>query len=232
MIMDRSPIPVDFPLRGEWVAHHTPAARVPSHGTDAYGQRYAYDFYRVDRTAGTWKTCRSSAIRYYMDGLPLDDFYAWGEPVYAPFAGRVVVARDEWPERTPVQYLEVRIRPALDGLLSLLAGRPWDAGIAGNHVILEHRGASVYAFFAHLKSGSVAVRAGDEVELGGRLGAVGQSGRSSEPHLHFHLMDRSDLDGAHGLPCSFKAYEELQGTTWQPVRNGIPGRMQPIRSAV
>lgn len=42
-------IVVDFPLRGEWTAYHTPAEKVPSHGTDQLGQRYAYDFVRFDR---------------------------------------------------------------------------------------------------------------------------------------------------------------------------------------
>ena len=39
---------VDFPLRGEWRAVHTPASRIPSHGTDMLGQRYAFDFMRLD----------------------------------------------------------------------------------------------------------------------------------------------------------------------------------------
>nr|MDQ3554291.1 M23 family peptidase [Chloroflexota bacterium] len=43
----RSPISVAFPLRGEWVAIISPGDRVPSHGTDMLGQRFAYDFIRV-----------------------------------------------------------------------------------------------------------------------------------------------------------------------------------------
>ena len=57
--METSPTIIDFPLRGEWVAEATPAQRVPTHGTDLFGQRYAYDFVGVEgrskflRTQGT-----------------------------------------------------------------------------------------------------------------------------------------------------------------------------------
>jgi murein DD-endopeptidase MepM/ murein hydrolase activator NlpD len=49
---DLPPIAVEFPLQGEWVAAHTPAERVPSHGTDQLGQRYAYDFLRIVQKSG------------------------------------------------------------------------------------------------------------------------------------------------------------------------------------
>ena len=42
---------LEFPLRGEWMAPNTPGKKIPSHGTDQLGQRYAYDFWQVD-----WKT--------------------------------------------------------------------------------------------------------------------------------------------------------------------------------
>ena len=229
-MMQTSTVAVDFPLKGEWVACATPAAGVPSHGTDAYGQRYAFDFYRVDRTTDRWQTCRSWPGRYYGTGLPLGDFYAWGEPVYAPFTGRVEVASDGWPERSPVQYLAVRVTPALDSLRAVLRGRRWDSGIAGNHVIVKKEGVDAYAFLAHLQKGSVLVEEGARVEAGELLARVGQSGRSSEPHLHFHLMDRADLQSARGLPCCFRHYEALEGDGWVPRERAVPDLMQPIRS--
>lgn len=47
------PVVVEFPLRGEWLVERTPSSRIPSHGTDALGQRFAYDFVRTDHRAGT-----------------------------------------------------------------------------------------------------------------------------------------------------------------------------------
>ena len=48
-----NPTVVDFPLRGEWTVERTPAHRIPSHGTDILGQRYAYDFIRTNERAGS-----------------------------------------------------------------------------------------------------------------------------------------------------------------------------------
>ena len=67
--MEPTPIVVEFPLRGEWVAYYTPAARVPSHGTDQLGQRYAYDFMRIERNPGGWKFHRASTRRYHLRRL-------------------------------------------------------------------------------------------------------------------------------------------------------------------
>jgi hypothetical protein len=53
---------VDFPLRAEWTAYNTPADRIPSHGTDMLGQRFAYDFIRVDRRKG-WHVHPAGGLR-------------------------------------------------------------------------------------------------------------------------------------------------------------------------
>jgi hypothetical protein len=60
-----------------------------SHGIDQLGQRYAYDFVRIDKERDGWKVCRSSMLRYQLLGAPLSDFYAWGAPIHAPFAGSI-----------------------------------------------------------------------------------------------------------------------------------------------
>jgi hypothetical protein len=69
--MNVEPVVVEFPLRGEWVAYHTPAERIPSHGTDQLGQRFAYDFLQIERDAPGWKFCRASMNRYHVLGVPL-----------------------------------------------------------------------------------------------------------------------------------------------------------------
>ncbi len=73
--------------------------------------------------------------------------------------------------------------------------------ILGNHVVLD-LGDEVYAALAHLRRGSVRVRPGDRVAAGQQLAACGNSGNSTEPHLHFQLMDHPSLhlgDLAHAL---------------------------------
>ena len=75
--------------------------------------------------------------------------------------------------------------------------------IIGNHVVLD-LGDSTYAVYAHLQRGSLRVRPGDRVRAGQRLGRVGNSGNTTEPHLHFHLMDGPDPDSARGVPFTWR----------------------------
>lgn len=58
---------------------------------------------------------------------------------------------------------------------------------------------------------------------------VGHSGNSFSPHLHFQLMDSSDITIANGLPCAFEAYEVFEHGTWKKVQNGIPTKIDRIR---
>ena len=88
---------VEFPLRGEWVAVRTPAHRVPSHGTDMLGQRYAFDFVRPDHRRGL-RLHPGSACEAPCSAGGTCDYYGWGQPIHAALDG-VVVAADPEPER-------------------------------------------------------------------------------------------------------------------------------------
>jgi hypothetical protein len=113
------PVVVDFPLRGEWVAVNTPAKRIPSHGTDMLGQRYAYDFLRVDPTRKGRPFYRASTLRYLLAGVTLEDCYGWGQPIHSPVAGVVLQAEDGWPERR-------RLQPFKDLAVALKNGFTFD----------------------------------------------------------------------------------------------------------
>ncbi|MCH6170674.1 M23 family metallopeptidase [Pseudonocardia alaniniphila] len=105
----------------------------------------------------------------------------YGAPVIAVAPGAVVQAVDRFPDQVPNQPKPVGLDEA-----------------EGNHVIVD-LGGGHYASFDHLKAGSVAVRAGDRVCRGQKLGELGNSGSSSGPHLHFHIADAPTLAGD-GLP--------------------------------
>jgi hypothetical protein len=90
----------------------------------------------------------------------------FGDSIAAPCAGMVVATQDGMPEMRP---------PATDS-----------RHLAGNHVIL--RCGRVWVVMAHLRQGSVAVRAGDSLAVGEPLGLVGNSGNTGEPHLHIHAQ--------------------------------------------
>ena len=101
----------------------------------------------------------------------------------------------------------------------------------GNHVLLRSLDSpDVYAGFAHIAPGTVAVTEGRRVSTGDLLGNVGHTGNSTAPHLHFQLMDSSDLMTANGIACAFRAYEVLRDGEWVRVANGVPGRRERIRS--
>jgi murein DD-endopeptidase MepM/ murein hydrolase activator NlpD len=90
-----------------------------------------------------------------------------------------------------------------------------DAG--GNHVIVDIGGGR-YAFYAHLKPHSITVQEGDHVRRGQVLAQLGNSGNTTAPHLHFHMMDAPlPLGADHNLPYvidsfRYQGYFEDDGT--------------------
>jgi murein DD-endopeptidase MepM/ murein hydrolase activator NlpD len=123
---------------------------------------------------------------YRTDGREPADYHAYGRPVLAPAGGRIVRVRDGVPDAVP--------------------GRPDRWRGAGNHVVIEVAPGE-YLFVAHLRPGTLRVREGQLVEQGDALGEVGNSGHSTEPHVHLHLQDRPDPDSGEGIPLRF-------GNTW------------------
>lgn len=224
-----SPIIVDFPLRGVWISPNTPGTRVPSHGTDLFGERYAYDFVGIDPQARSSRFYRASLLRYLTAGVRLRECYGWGQPIYAAAPGVVVHAADGWPERDPVHPLR-DIPNATRNARAFSQGQRDDIDLRelmGNYVIVEGRdGCAVYV---HAQTGSVRVSPGDVVGTGQHLANVGHSGNSTAPHLHFHLMDHPDPWRAQGIPCTFREYEVLLNGVWQTVSNSMPRVEDKIR---
>jgi len=220
------PVVVGFPLRDEWSVERTPAYRIPSHGTDMLGQRYAYDLVRTDRRPG-FHLHPAGTLRWLLIGGRTRDCYGWGQPVHAALDGVIVEAVDGVAER---QWLHV-VRESWSAVKNTLvfARRGLDpARLAGNHVIMRTGG--TYALYAHLAPGSVAVTRGQQVRAGELLGRVGHTGNSTAPHLHFQLMDSADPLRAKGIPCAFAAYLVARDGQWQRVAGGIPRRRERIRS--
>ncbi len=220
-----TPVVVDFPLRGEnWVAVTTPVAGVPSHGVDILGQRYAYDFVKVDDRPGVHVHPAAGFVAATIGGRTAE-CYAWGAALHAPFDADVVAAVDGDAERAWVNPL----REAARGIWNGLRFRPERIpALLGNHVIL--RAGTVYAGFAHLAPGTIVVRPGARVPAGAPIGRVGHTGNSTSPHLHFQLMDSDDLMAAKGIACAFRAYDVRDGAAWRRVESGFPGPRERLRS--
>ncbi len=221
------PVIVAFPLRGEWLAPTTPGKKIPSHGTNQLGERYAYDFLQVDWTRKGWPAYRVHWLQYLFFGVPLNKCYCWGQDVYAPCDGTIMKAEDGYKERKRVHILS-------DSYVALKNAYTFDPrkdniqSVAGNYIIMKCDN-HVYAALVHLQIGSIVVSEGQQVKKGDVLGKVGHSGNSFAPHLHFQLMDRCDIASAKGIPCAFEQYDLYENGKWIQVNNGIPTDKDRIR---
>ncbi len=221
------PIIVDFPLRGEWIAPNTPGTKVPSHGTDLFGERYAYDFVGIDPKSRSTRFYRPNPLHYLILGVRLQDCFGWGQPIFSATAGTVVRVEDGWPERDPV-YLPRDLLVIFSNARAVNAKQAVDLrSLSGNFIIIES--SDGYAVYAHAQTGSICVSPGDRVVPGQRLAHVGHSGNSTAPHLHFQLMDHHDPWKAQGIPCCFRDYEAFQNGAWRQVQNSIPRATDRIR---
>lgn len=211
----REPVEVRPPVLGRWLALNGPAARVPSHGLHAYGQSYAIDLVYQPDPGQTWSGARSWPV-----AAAPDSFAGFGQPVVAPADGVVVKVsdwqRDHWSRNSWLGAIFVLL---IEGSLRELTG---PGRVLGNHVVLD-LGDGVYAALAHLKHRSAVVVQGQRVRTGERLASCGNSGNSTEPHLHFQLMDRPGLLTGAGLPFRFDSFE-----TGGEVRSGVPANRQPF----
>lgn len=188
--VEHATVEVASPLRGRWTVVNSPADQVPSHGIRAYGQTYAIDVL-LPHPPGTPAT-----VPWRGGFARPETFPSFGHPVLAVADGtvvRVVDGRRDHRARTSW--------PALAYLMTVEAARDLGgpSAVVGNHVVVDH-GDGVFSLVAHLRRGSARVRAGQRVAAGDVLGEVGNSGNSSEPHLHVQLMDRPLPLRAAGIP--------------------------------
>jgi Peptidase family M23 len=137
------------------------------------------------------------------DGKSNDQYYCWGKEILSPGSGTVVTAVSDLPDNPP-------------GVMD-------PTNPPGNFVILD-LGNKEFALLAHMQKGSVIVSEGDEVRPGQPIGLCGNSGNTSEPHLHFHLQDSKQFGKGDGKPVFFSTY--LSGS--KPVDRGEPIRGEVI----
>ena len=195
-----------LPFEGRWLVQNSPARRIPSHGVDVFAQRFAIDFVAVDerrRTAAVrdWRTLLSTE--------PPERFVGFGRPVLAPCAGTVVDVHDGEADHAALRSQLALLPYALGQAGRLRAGL--DA-VAGNRVTLALPGGGAFVALVHLQRGSVADVVGQDVAEGQPLARCGNSGNSTEPHLHVQAMDGADARVARGLPLAFRRFrEEVRG---------------------
>jgi hypothetical protein len=196
--------PLGFESGLHWTAENTfsPADPIPPHRLGLFpapsefffSQRFAIDAVERDGRGET-SVAPSSGRK--------EDYHAWDKEIRSTGAGDVVAVVSDQPD------VEI--------------GSADPAHPAGNYVVVRHR-PRLFSVYAHMRQGSAAVAVGEAVEAGGLLGRVGNSGNTSEPHLHFHFADRWDgLDPvlsfytSQGLPAVFSNAHVQRGALIFPL---------------
>ncbi len=190
----QSPNEYRFPLAGTWYVGAGPNLESPHRW--AANEEFAYDLAALGGEGLTHKG----------DGSHLADYYGYGRDVLAVADGVVVEVGADATEadgrlQQPGESEEDFYKRTVLEQNKLLA-QSYKAPL-GNYVIIRHAGGE-FSHSAHLKQGSVRVKAGDAVKQGQVIGQLGQTGNSTEPHLHFQLTDGPDPMYSRGLPIRFK----------------------------
>lgn len=157
---DAEPVELVFPLGpGEIYVAHGGASVAINHHYEVQGQRYALDLVALDDMGR-----RADGMFPTNTGA----YEIYGAPVRSPCDGRVVAAVDGLDDLTP---------PEAD-----------KENLAGNHILVHCKREDVTVLLAHLEKNSLLVKPGKRVKAGLELAAVGNSGNTSEPHLHMHAV--------------------------------------------
>ena len=166
-----------LPFAEEWLVVNGGIEQEDSHSWDIINQRYAYDFVVAD----------SQNRRHKNNGDNLQDYYCYGKNILSPGDGKVIKIKDgvrDYPHPGTM---------ALDFLAK---------DFRGNFVIIKHE-EKEYSFMAHFIPGSFKVKEGEFVTRGQVIGKCGNSGHSTEPHLHFHIQDSPNFYRGRGIPVKF-----------------------------
>src|SRR6185436_12574864 len=175
-------------------------------------QRFAIDFVQL----------REDGRSFTGDQKDNKSYRCYGADALAVADGKVAATKDGIPENVP--------GPSSRAV-------PITLETVGGYYVIIDLGQGRFAFYAHLQPGSLRVKTGDRVRRGQVLGLVGNSGNSTEPHLHFHVSDRNSPLASEGLPYVFESFEQQgQGFGWKPSATDPPAQKHsmeiPLQNAV
>lgn len=182
------------------------------------GLRYSIDFVGVDdrhRTAPVrdWRALFATE--------PPERFFAYGRPILAPCDGIVVDVHDGEIDHE-ARRSQLTLVPYVLGQASRLS--QGITAVAGNYVTIAHGDGGTFVTLVHLRQGSIQVDVGEEVTARQQIAECGNSGNSTQPHVHVQVTDSADLSIARGLPMAFRHYREWPrgGTRFYDREDGIP----------
>ena len=191
-----------WPLTGRLRVRNSPADRVPSHGTHLAATAYSIDLVPVDEHG---RSSRYTPISFLRPEPP-HRFVGFGRPVLAPVTGTVRIAHDG-----EVDHRAHRGLPSVGYALTQArrVRQGWDR-VAGNHVVIQAASAPrpdgqgpVFVAVCHLQRAGLTVRPGQQITAGEMIGRCGNSGNSTQPHVHLQAMTAPDASRAEALPITF-----------------------------
>jgi hypothetical protein len=220
-------VELSLPFTGPWLTQNSPAQRIPSHGSDLFGERYAVDFVGVDEHH---RTARARDWRTWFATEPPERFFAFGQPILAPISGIVVEVHAGEIDHEARRSQLALVPYALGQASRVRHG--WGA-IAGNYMIIASAAGPAFVAVVHLQAGSIRASVGQHVTEGQQIASCGNSGNSTQPHVHLQAMDSVDLSVARGLPMTFRHFREWpRGDKDFLIRqSGMPGEgsvVEPI----
>ena len=174
----RTTVKYSLPFKGQWVVVNGGVNQKISHSWDIPTQRYAYDFVILDESGKSYcgdENCPTS-------------FYCYGQDILAPADGIIVEMQNSHPDS--------KIFPTRRACCEA-------HDIRGNYVLIQHA-ESEYSLLAHLKPNSICVNLGEQVRRGEKIAECGNTGNTSEPHLHFQLQASRSFFTSPGLPVEFE----------------------------
>ena len=182
----------------------------------------------AQRFATDWSRIGPDGLAFRGDPSNLDSWSPYGADVLAVADAVVADAKDGIPDNNPAS--DTKAVP-----INLET-------VGGNYLILDLRN-GFFAFYAHLKPGSLRVKTGDRVRQGQMIASLGNSGNSDAPHLHFHVSDGNSPLGAEGVPYVFGSFERqgvlssksqlVTGGWHEDPKNGVKVQREiPVENAV
>jgi murein DD-endopeptidase MepM/ murein hydrolase activator NlpD len=167
-----------LPFEETWLVVNGGVSKETSHSWAMATQRYAYDFIILDENGKSFSG----------DGVSVSDYYCYGKKILAPADGVVVEVKNGCKDS------KIMGKGRLDPLIK---------DIRGNYVVIQHA-ENEYSFLAHLMPGSILVNEGQNVKREQLIAMCGNSGNTSEPHLHFHVQNGKSFFTSIGLPIHFQ----------------------------
>lgn len=173
-----SNIKYSLPFNESWIVINGGVTELTSHSWDIPTQRYAYDFIIMDEKENAFNG----------DEINPFSFYCYGKDIISPADGIVLEAVDG---NIDSQITKGRIVSCQS------------RDIRGNYIVIKH-GEEEYSTLAHLKINSIMVEIGQNVKKGEKIAECGNSGNSTEPHLHFQIQNGVSFYSSMGLPIEFE----------------------------